>query len=131
MNKNRRPLAQGVRKKVEKEIKGAQAKLAQPKLPPHTDTLTVEEELQKFPLKKRKLEESLVEAVKKSIAVKKAKKATKHSKRSTPGEVNHRESPPASIHTESTRWQKTLTKQAQSKGKKFTTKLQKRRDPRK
>ena len=50
----------------------------------------------------------------------------KHYKKNTHGEVDHRETPPAHIHPENERWQKTLEMQSKGKRKSLTSKLQKR-----
>jgi len=131
MNKNRRPLASQTRKKLEKQIKKGQKELEKTEALPRTDTLTTEEALKKYPTKRQKIEKSLTDGVKKNMAVKKKKKAASHSKRTTPGEVDHRESPPASIHPESTRWKKTLDQQNKGKRKELSAKLQKKKSHKK
>ncbi|MDN3506776.1 MAG: hypothetical protein P0S96_06065 [Simkaniaceae bacterium] len=120
MNKNRRPLAKKTRKALEKEIKKGQKELSKTEDLPRTDTLTTEKALEKYPAKK-----PLVDSVKRKMAAEKKKKASKHSKRTSPGEVDHRESSPAHPHTENERWKKTVDMQNKVKGKILDSKLQK------
>lgn len=125
MNRNRRPLDKQTRKKVEKQVKKGQKELSSEELP-RSDELTPKEALGKYPKKRQKAEKPLMDATVKGMEAKKKKKLAKHSKRTTPGEVDHRESPPANEHREGQRWEKTLAKQNQGKRKALTSKLQKR-----
>ncbi|NGX26355.1 MAG: hypothetical protein K940chlam6_00273 [Chlamydiae bacterium] len=127
MNRNRRPMPNKKRKALEKEIKKGQKKLSEIEDLPRTDTLTPRDALKKYPAKRQKMEKPLMDSVTKKMGIKKKKKETKHSKRTTPGDVAHRESPPAHAHTENERWQKTLEVQSKTKRKILTSKLQKRR----
>jgi len=127
MTNNRRPLAGKTRKKLEKQVKKGQKELSNPEKVARTDTLTPKEALKKYPAKRQKAEKPLMDSVAKNMQIKKKKATSKHSKRTTPGEVDHRESPPASIHPESTRWKKTLDLQNKGKRKAFTAKLQKKK----
>ena len=124
MNQNRRPIDKQTRKKMEKQVKKGQKELSSEELP-RTDELTPEEALSKYPKKRQKAEKPLMDSTVKGMEIKKKKKQAKHSKRTTPGEVDHRESPPAAQHKEGQRWEKTLTKQNQGKRKALTSKLQK------
>jgi hypothetical protein len=125
MNKNRRPLAKQTRKKLEKEIKKGQKKLSEPEELPRTDTLTPKEALKKYPAKQKKVEKPLMDAVKKKMVIDKKKKTAKRSKRTTPGDVDHREAAPAHVHTENEWWKKTVDMQNKVKGKILNAKLQK------
>jgi len=116
-----------LRKASEKEIKKGQKKLLESEELPRTDTLTPKSALEKYPTKRKKMEKPLMDSVKKQMAIKKKKKSTKHSKRTTPGEVDHRETAPAHVHTENERWKKTVDMQNKVKGKVLTAKLQKRK----
>lgn len=129
MNKNRRNISSQVRKKMEKEVHKGQKKLSKEPVE-RTDTLTPKKALKKYPAKQKKEEKPLMDAVVKEMQIKKKKKTTKHSKRTKPGEVDHRESPPASIHPESTRWEKTLVKQNKTHRKELTKKIEKRNSKR-
>jgi hypothetical protein len=127
MNRNRRSIPKKQRKAIEKEVKKGQEKLAKAEDLPRTDTLTPSDALKIYPKKRKKIEKPLMDSVVKKMQMKKKKKETKHSKRTTPGEVEHRESPPAHIHPEGERWKKTLDVQNRNKRKILTTKLQKRK----
>lgn len=127
MNRNRRPMPKQTRKQMEKQVKKGQKELAEEDLP-RTDTLTPAKALKKYPSKRKKVEKPLMDAVVRQMKIKKKKKSGKHSKRTTPGEVDHRESPPAHVHPESDRWQKTLELQSKTKRKILTAKLQKRKE---
>ncbi len=127
MNKNRQVLSSQKRKKMEKAIKKGQEGLSIPEDEPRTDTLTPKKALNKYPSKRQKVEKPLMDSTVKNMQAKKAKKQSKHSKRTTPGEVGHRESPPASVHPESTRWKKTVDLQNKGHRKSLTAKLQKRK----
>jgi len=113
------------RKKMEKQIKKGQKELSSEEFP-RTDELTPEEALSRYPKKRKKVEKPLMDSTVKNMEIKKKKQHTKHSKRTTPGEVEHRETPPAHEHREGQRWEKTLVKQNKAKRKAITSKLQKR-----
>lgn len=131
MNKNRKPLDKTSRKKMEKEVKKGQEKLGKEELP-RTDTLTPKKALDQYPAKRQKVEKPLLDSTKKSMQIKKKKlHGKKESKRTTPGEVPHRESPPKHIHEESDVWNKTLNKQNKAKRTALTKKLEKRDSKRK
>ncbi len=127
MNQNRHPMPKKLKKAIEKEIKKGQKKLTEVEELPRTDTLTPKKALKKYPEKVKKVEKPLMDAVVKEMEIKKKKKEHKHSKRTTPGDVDHRESPPAHIHPEGKRWKNTVDKQNQGKRKSLTAKLQKRK----
>lgn len=125
MNHNRRPMPKQARKAMEKEVKKGQ-KLMQEEDLPRSDQLSAKEILKKYPKKIQKLEKPILDSNIKNMQIKKKKQVGKHSKRSTPGEVEHRESPPAHIHPEGMRWEKTLVSQNKVKGKILNNKLRKR-----
>ena len=125
MNRNRRPLPGKARKALEKEIKKGQKELLNPEETSRTDILTPNEALKKYSKRKKNMEKPLMEAVTKEMRVKKKKAVRKSSKRTTPGNVKHRESSPAHVHPEGERWQKTLDKQNKTKRNVLTAKLQK------
>lgn len=120
MNRNRRPIPAKDRKKMEKEVLKGQKKLASKKTGPRSDETTAEVEVKKYP----KVKKALIEKTKSAIQAKKKDAAHKTSKRTTPGPENEvRESPPAHIHPEGERWQKTLGLQNKTNRKKLTAKL--------
>lgn len=130
MNKNRKPVTAKTRKSMEKEVKKGQKKLKSDELP-RTDTLTPKKALASYPAKRQKAEKPLMDNTAKGMQVKKKKATGKHSKRTTPGEVPHRESSPAHVHPESDVWQKTLNKQNKTKRVALTKKLEKQKPKRK
>lgn len=125
MNKNRRPMPKQMRKALKKEVKKGQKKLGEKEESPTTNSLTPSKMLKKYPKNTQKTERPIVDSLLKEIAIKKKKKSFHHSKRTTPGEVDHRESPPSHIHKEGGVWEKTLVKQNKLQRKIFTSKLQK------
>lgn len=128
MNRNRRQMSKQDRKATQKEVKNGQEKLTQKEEIPRTDTITPKQALQKYPKKIKKIEKPLMDSVANSMRNKKAKNKSKHhSKRTTPGEVDHRDSPPAHIHTENERWKETLVKQNKYDRKILNQKLQRRK----
>jgi hypothetical protein len=130
MNKNHKPVDAKTRKKLQKEVKKGQPLLSEePVL--RTDTLTAKKALKKYPVKRQKMEKPLVEKVAQTIRIKKTKKSAKHSKRTTPGQVRHRESPPAHIHPEGEVWNRTSKKQSQINRAALSKKLQKGKSHRK
>lgn len=131
MNRNRRPMPNKNRKALEKEIKKGQKQLSEKEDLPRSDTLTPSDALKKYPTKCRKMEKPLMDAVVRKMSIKKKKKETKHSKRVSPGDVEHRESAPAHVHTENERWQKALQVQSKTKRKILTSKIQKKHKGRK
>lgn len=112
---------------MKKEIKKAELKAEEL---PRTDSLTPKKALEKYPTKRQKVEKPLMDSTVKGMQAKKAKSKSKHSKRTTPGEVDHRESSPASIHPESTRWKKTVDMQNKGRGRALDAKLRKRQSGR-
>lgn len=131
MNQNRHPMPKKLKKAIDKEVKKGQKKLSETEDLPRTDTLTPKEALKKYPDKRKKVEKPLMDSVVKEMGIKKKKKEHKHSKRTTPGEVDHRESPPAHIHPEGKRWKNTVDTQNQNKRKSLTAKLQKQKPKKK
>lgn len=134
MNHGKKPMANQIRKKMEKMVKKDQASLVLKEPAEESDTLTPSKILKKYPLKARKADKSLLDAFEKGIKIKKAKKVAKHSKRTTPGdptcnELTHRDAFPASMHKEGAKWKKTVDMQNQLKRKILTAKLQKKKGP--
>lgn len=130
MNRNRRSLPKQMRKAMEKNIKEGQDELSEERLL-RTDELTPKKALKRYPQKRQKVEKPLMDATVKRMEIKKTKKTTKQSKRTSTEEVDHHESPPAYEHREGERWEKTLVQQNQMKRKILTNKMQKRRGKRK
>ncbi len=126
MNKTRKPLDNQNRKKQAKEVKKGQKILSEPEELSRTDTLTVAKALKKLPSKTKKADKALVESLVKNMEVKKTKLNAKHSKRTTPSEIDTHESAPAYVHKEGARWEKTVVKQSVGKGKALTSKIVKR-----
>lgn len=128
MNRNRRPIETSIRKKMSKEIKLAQATYSIKEEPPRTDQMAAMTEVKKYPKKTAKTEKSIIETMKNQMQIKKKKKhSVHHSKRSAPGELLTQDAAPASVHKESTRWDKTLVSQSVVKGKALTHKMNKRK----
>ncbi len=107
---------------MEKEVKEGQKKLAAPKPVKRSDEIDVSSSIKRYP----KVKKSLVDSTIKGMEVKKTKLEAKHSKRTTPGEVEHKESTPAHAKVENERWEKTKEIKSKGKGKSLTAKLQKR-----
>jgi len=126
MNKNQKSLPIQIKKKQSKVIKKAeQAYAVAEEAVERTDTLKTKESLKKYPPKKRKTKEALVEGVVKGMEAKKKKKKAV-SKRTTPSELDLHESPRAYSHREGERWEKTLVKQNVGKAKSLVAKMAKR-----
>ncbi|NGX45366.1 MAG: hypothetical protein K940chlam2_00515 [Chlamydiae bacterium] len=120
MNRNRRPIPAKSRKKMEKDVLKGQKKLPADEALPKSDETTAEKEAKKYP----KVKKVLIDKTRTRMQEQKKKKEHKRSKRTSPGEENEvRESPPAHIHPEGERWQKTLDLQNKTKRKKLTAKL--------
>src|SRR5436305_1810098 len=103
MNHGKRPMANQIRKKMEKMVKKDQASFNPNEPVEESDTLTTSKVLKKYPIKARKAEKSLLDSFEKGMKLKKVKKTAKHSKRTSPGdptcgELTHRDSFPASMH---------------------------------
>lgn len=119
------------RKAIQKEAKEGQSKLTKKEELLRTDILTPKKALSNYPAKIKKVERPLMKSVVKEMQVKKKKQAgNKQSKRSTPGEVSHRESSPQHVHPENERWKQTLDKQNKLHRKILTRQLQKRKGKR-
>lgn len=115
---------------MNKNVRAAQAAYAQSEPPLLSDQITPKDILNKYPKKIRMHDKSELESELKRMAIKKKVKTTsyhKHSKRSTPGEVEGRDSAPAHVHVESDRWQKTLRVQTAERNKVFMKKSLKRK----
>ncbi len=128
MSHIRRPMNNKVRKKANKEIKKAQKDLFKEEEPLRSDTLTVKQEIKKYPKKVLQKENAILLSLKKNIEIKKKKLGLHNaSKRTTPGTVEGQPSAPASSHPEGKRWNQTLNLQNKVKRKAFTSKLNKKR----
>lgn len=129
MNKNRRQLDKNVRKKINKNVKSAQAAYALREPPLLSDQLTPKEILKKYPKKIQMADKNALESELKRMAIKKKKTSPsqKHSKRTTPGEIEGRDAAPAHVHVESDRWNKTIRIQTAERNKVFTKKNLKRK----
>lgn len=128
MNRNRRQMSKQNRKAIQKETKKGQTKLTQKEKVPRTDTLSPKQALNKYPKKIKKIEKPLMESVANQMQIKKKKMATfKKAKRTTPGDVRHRETPPEHIHPENERWKIAVDKQNIYHRKELTRKLQRRK----
>ena len=120
MNRNRRPMPGKTRKKMEKEVRTAQKELPISEELARSDETSADEQIKRYP----KVNKTLIDNATSGMKVKKKKKEHKRSKRTSPGEENEvRESPPAHIHPEGVRWQKTLDLQNKDRRKKLTKKL--------
>lgn len=129
MNKNRNSLDKSVRKKIMKNVKSGQKLYAIPEAPETTATLTPSELLKKTPLKLRLKRKELLDSELKNMALKKRRDNPKRkpSQRTTPGEVEGRNSNPAHFHQESVRWNQALKKQNKVKRVEFAKKTLKRK----
>jgi hypothetical protein len=110
MNKSKRPIANNLRKKMNKAIRNSRIGGASPEVRKYGDELTAKELLQQRPRKAAKREKELLTALQKKVGSKKAKAHKGISKRTTPGMVPS-DSTPADAHREGKRWIKTLTQQ--------------------
>lgn len=129
MSQSRRQLDKKSRKNIQKHVKSSQIQPEKEEIL-RSDQLDPKKALAKYPKKRQKSTKPLIEATIKGMEIKKKKKQTKTSKRTTPGDVHHRESPPANEHREGARSKKNLTKQSLRKRKSITSKLQKRNNQR-
>ena len=80
MNHGKRPMANQIRKKMEKMVKKDQASFNPNEPVEESDTLTTSKVLKKYPIKARKAEKSLLDSFEKGMKLKKVKKTAKHSK---------------------------------------------------
>ena len=124
MNKRKQTLTQRANKKRQKELKAAKKPLAPPPLA-HSDTLTTDEMLKKYPQKIAKKVKGALKGLEKTLHAKESKKLKKHSKRTNTGSVDQR-SAPAHIHPEGERWVKNLRKQNDVQRKRLKKKLLKK-----
>lgn len=100
------------------------------KEPPLTsDQIKPADILNKYPKKIRMKDKSLLDTELKGMAIKKKKESPyhKHSKRTTPGTVEGRNSTPAHVKPESTRWVNNLNKQSRAKRTQMTRQTLKRK----
>jgi hypothetical protein len=108
MNKVKKPMDVRQRKKLDKEVRKAQN-------PASASTLKVLPEGRKELLPKyRKKKPVEMERERRRVEVKK-KYAAKHSKRTTPGELEGQDTPPEHVNREGKRWIQTVEKQTLSR----------------
>ncbi len=112
MNKSKLPMPAKARKKMIKEIRGAQGSRQQAS----SDDTTAEQLLSRYPEKTRKKEIAQLASLKKAMDAKKQKEASKTSKRTTPGKVQV-ETTPQSSKVEGKRWVKATAKKIQASNK--------------
>ena len=127
VNRAKGQLDKSLNKKRDKTIKYAQSAYFTPEKLPNPGSLTAKDLLKKQPKKLAKKEQEELNGSMKRMEIKKTKEHSPHSKRTTPGQVDERPSPPASIHPEGRRWQKTLTLQSKIQRKSLDKKLSKKR----
>lgn len=104
VNKSKRSIQNGLRKKMSKAIKDHQTEVISPEIQEYQDQATEKELLKKFPKRKTKTIAKIPQ---------KAKVKKKVSKRTTPGTVAS-DSSPASPHREGLRWIKNMIKKTLS-----------------
>ncbi|MBI2809854.1 MAG: hypothetical protein HYX67_03345 [Candidatus Melainabacteria bacterium] len=109
MNKTKKPIANRLRKQMEKEIRISKNDKASPEIEKYGDELMAKELKAKYPRSPSTMKDQLKQ-IKKKIEIKKKKENKNVSKRTTPGKVPS-DSSPAMPHKEGLRWIKTLTKQ--------------------
>ncbi|HSX04826.1 MAG TPA: hypothetical protein VLG76_08890 [Rhabdochlamydiaceae bacterium] len=130
MNKNRQPLDARTRRKNNKTIRDAQSAFAKKEPPVLSDQLKVDDLLKKYPPKMRAKDKSLLDSQLKTMKIEKKVKTVSyhtHSKRTTPGEVEGRDSTPAHVHPESAKWDKNLKLQNTVNNKSFNKKMLKKK----
>ncbi len=130
MNKNRKALDARVRRKMNKTVRLGQNSFAKKEPLPTTDDINAELLLKKYPSKLRLKDKALIRSELKRMEIKKKVKTTSyhtHSKRTTPGQVEGRDSPPAHVHPESAKWDKNLKMQNIVQNQSFTKKFLKRK----
>ena len=116
MNRGKKPLAKTIKKKIQKSIRknlqsGEDTVEPVKKVLPSTKDL-----LKGQPKKKAKIVKDHLASMEASAKAKKQKAKKKLSKRTSPSDAIV-ESIPAHVHTEGTRWIKTLNKQTSTKNK--------------
>ena len=79
------------------------------------------------PKKQTSQESSRVNALKKSLSIKMKKGLPGHKKRSSPGDVPGKPSPPSYPHKEGKRWLQTVEKQNLARAKQMTKRMAKKR----
>lgn len=115
MNRAKNQLTKQRIKSMRKEVRLAQA-IAPSRS--KAERLPAKEELKSHP-------KASLEKIQKSLRIKKLKRTTKVSKRTTTGEP-YVESAPKHLHIEGERWMKTLIKQNVLKNKRLTKRLSKK-----
>ncbi|MBS0651825.1 MAG: hypothetical protein JSR93_11755 [Verrucomicrobia bacterium] len=126
MNRSKRSLNNKLSKKIQKEVRNAQAEYQRPAERAYSDQLTTREMLKKYPKKVAKKDKSLLDAMQKRVKLKKQIAKRISSKRTTPGQVPSN-STPAYVHKEGARWVKTLTTQNKVQRKRLQIKLSKKK----
>lgn len=126
MNKSRKPADKQVRKNQAKEVKKGQQLLTKPQEAPRSDKLKTAELVKRYPAKTKKALKAAVEETVKEMQVKKTKRKSSTSKRTTPSELDLHESPRAYAHREGARWEKTIVKQNVGEGKALRARIAKR-----
>ena len=102
-----------MRKAIKKEVRDGQSQK-------YASNVSLAEEaieklLSRLPEKSARKTKAQLLSMRKNVETKKTKRLSPHSKRTTPGDVEERDSPPGNQHIEGKRWIKTLTKQTQEK----------------
>lgn len=115
MNRSKRLISNKLQKKMSKEIRVVQGRYPISEVRQYSDELTTKEMLKKYPKKEARKQEEILRSSEKGISIKKKMQNKVAAKRTSPGLVSARESPPAHIHPEGKRWIKTLIKQDQTK----------------
>ncbi|MBS0653399.1 MAG: hypothetical protein JSR39_07745 [Verrucomicrobia bacterium] len=126
MNRSKRSLNNKLSKKIQKEVRNAQAEYQRPEERAYSDQLTAREMLKKYPKKVAKKEKSLLDSMQKRVKLKKQVAKRISSKRTNSGEVPSTSSP-AFVHKEGARWIKTLAKQSTVQRKRLQKKSLKKK----
>lgn len=113
-----------IRKKMKKELKDT---FPRPNLSAKSDSIKPEQLLSRIPAKNRKTDKSLLDSFEKNISIKKKKRLSPHSRRSTPGEVVGRGSAPHHVHQENEHWMHSTERKIANQNKIIGRKLAKKR----
>ncbi len=124
MNRSKRFFNKSLSKAIKKEVRKGNRAAPTLEEPLRSDLLSPKQMLKKYPAKIAKKDAGLILSTLKGMQVKKAKRAAKQSKRTTPGTVPS-DSTPYIVHVEGGRWMKTVQKQTTDKSKKLTKHLSK------
>lgn len=127
MNRKKQPMTNRLNKRVQKEVKKGLRASAEKVRSPSKTPVTPQALLKPYPKKAVTEDKRQLTSMLTVMERKKAQKHKKNSKRSSPKDsiVN---SSPAHIHSEGTRWMKTVKKQSLIKNKRLTKKLSKRKN---